>query len=437
MFESGVRLIALVPLGFLVRLFRTRSASWYSPAALFAITWFLAIALPLLFAPDYDVWVPAVWLLVAFVAVFGISAMAMDRGTPPAAIRPQAFFAPSRAALRYTTLALSFVGVISVQVLLREYGKNLIDLATLDTWIELGASFSVARYAEDYVQPVTARLCSIGFYCGSLFGAVLYWRARTRLDRLISFVPLVVALAYAAILTTRAVFLFAVLMWISCAVAIAIAEGRPLRKLLKPRTVVIALVLPPVVLAFFVALQLSRGGKTDLSSLPETVDHLRVWFFGHLPGFTAWLRIQIGDGTPLRLGQRTFGGLFQLGGVARREQGVYGDVINVGNGDLSNIYTVFRSLIEDFGMAGTLIFLAVLGLAAGHFHARLVRDGFKRVPAYALILCFIGWSPIYSFWAYNTLLVAFVLFAAGLKLLTPKPFRPVEPAGVSAVPIRS
>src|SRR2546427_7463493 len=95
MFESCVRLIALVPLGFLVRLFRTRSESWYSPAALFAITWFLAIALPLLFAPDYDVWVPAVWLLVAFVAVFGISAMAMDRAPPPAAITPQSLFAPS------------------------------------------------------------------------------------------------------------------------------------------------------------------------------------------------------------------------------------------------------------------------------------------------------------------------------------------------------
>jgi oligosaccharide repeat unit polymerase len=434
MFEAGVRLIALVPLGFLVRLFRLRSQSWYSPAPLFAGTWFLATALPLVFAPDYNVWMPAVWLLIAFVAVFGFAATVLDRTSFQVDAMPTSISGLPVAPLRYATIALSFVGVISVQILLQEYGKSLLDLTQLETWIELGASFSLARYEEDYVQPVLARVCSVGFYCGALFGAALYYRTVGRFDRLIALLPLGIALAYSAILTTRAVFLCAVLMWLSCGIALAVAGGRPVRKLLRPRTILTAVAVPPIVLAFFVALQLSRGGKTDLASLPETVEHLRVWFFGHLPSFATWLRTQIGDDGSLRWGQRTFAGLFQLAGIARREQGVYGDFVNVGNGDVSNIYTLYRSLIEDFGIAGALFFVAGLGLLAGHLHGRLVRGGFAKGALYSLVICFIVWSPIGSFCAYNTLIVAFALFALGVKFLMSTAAGRERPARISVAP---
>lgn len=56
-------------------------------------------------------------------------------------------------------------------------------------------------------------------------------------------------------------------------------------------------------------------------------------------------------------GAMTFLGISNVLGVVQRVQGVYTALL----GTSSNVYTVFRGIVEDFGIIGGIIFISLQG----------------------------------------------------------------------------
>jgi oligosaccharide repeat unit polymerase len=397
---------------------------------MFAAAWTGAIALPLVGAPNFPVWSPAVWLIVLFVAAFGIAALwgerlvlAGDQTVVASAITPPR-------TLRAIALLGAFLGLAAVQLLLAVQDKTLIDLAHLSTWLEVAATYSLARYQEDISEPLGARLLSVGFYLGSLAGGLLWQRPARRMDRLWAAAPVIVALLYAAVLTTRAVFLYAAILFLSAAFSGRVHGGTPLLRLIQRRSVLLVLAGASAVFVMAVALQLARGGLDDLSRVPEVIDHLRAWFFGHLPAFSGWLRRYSPLGEPLHLGQRTLGGIFQVLGIQQRARGVFTEVFDLGSGHETNIYTAFRGLIEDFGIPGALGSMLVVGAVGGILYGQAARGRSQVLPLLSVIYCYILWSPVASFLSYNSILLAFLIFWIITRLTVREPM----PDGPDAVP---
>ncbi|HET6413425.1 MAG TPA: O-antigen polymerase [Anaeromyxobacter sp.] len=406
----------MAPLPVLAWWLRQRTESWFSPAALFAAWWSVAMGGPLIAAPDFDVWLPAVLVAVIFVALFSLAAIAGERSARVAWGGEQPPRRLSMRVLRATVAAGAVLGVVSIQALVAVHGKSLRDLLDLATWIELGAQFSISRYIDDVDEPLLARLLSIGFFSGSLIGGVLWVRACSRLDRILALAPLVTALLYASVLTTRAVFLYAVMMFGAVQFAMRVYDGQHMRRLLHGR-LILAVGLGLAFLVILVALlQTSRAGYDTLDQMADTINHIRVWFCGHISGFSAWYREYVLVDEPLHGGERTLGGLFQLLGLMERRRGVFVDYHSIGAGEVTNVYTIFRGLLEDFGLAGSVMLLIALGWGAGTLYVAALRKRLAAVAALALVYCVLLWSPFGSFMTYNTLLFSYVVFGLVLHL---------------------
>ncbi|HEY5677181.1 MAG TPA: O-antigen polymerase, partial [Myxococcales bacterium] len=262
-------------------------------------------------------------------------------------------------------------------------------------------------------EPLAARLLSVGFYFGAIAGGALWVASRRAADRAAALLPLLVALAHSTLTTARAVLLFALSMWAASAFASLVVARRPIARI-RPLTLLGGAMAAAALVAVSTGMQLARGGADDLTTPQEAFSHLGTWLFGHLPGFGAWLRDGFDPGAPLQMGRRTFGGAFHLLGLAERERGVFADFARLSSGRETNIYTALRGLIEDFGLAGSLLSAAIAGWASGVTYAQALRGRPGRQVALALAYCFILWTPIVSFFSYNTLLVAFALAVPAL-----------------------
>jgi hypothetical protein len=88
----------------------------------------------------------------------------------------------------------------------------------------------------------------------------------------------------------------------------------------------------------------------------------------------------------------------------------------IGEGRVTNLFTIFRALIDDFTVLGAWVALLLVGAAAGYAHRRLTRGVGSALailaPFYAVVL----WSPIVNIFIYNTVTVGWVVFV-GVVLL--------------------
>jgi hypothetical protein len=120
------------------------------------------------------------------------------------------------------------------------------------------------------------------------------------------------------------------------------------------------------VVAISVLIQMLRYQYTTPLQALQVIGALRVAFFGYLGVFSDWFQHGAWQQSNLSWGAYSFAGIFQVTGLQVRTPGVYGDMAYLGpQGIPSNIFTIFRSLIEDFGFAGSLVALLIVGFAAG------------------------------------------------------------------------
>ena len=119
--------------------------------------------------------------------------------------------------------------------------------------------------------------------------------------------------------------------------------------------------------------------------------------------------------TTLSLGLKTFYGITNHFTTKKREQGIYNDYVyfyknNSANG--SNVYTVFRILVEDFGKIGTLIFMFLLGFIS-NYAIKMIQKR-KYIALFQTILSsiyiFVMWGIVTSIWAYTSIVCTFILF---------------------------
>ena len=126
-----------------------------------------------------------------------------------------------------------------------------------------------------------------------------------------------------------------------------------------------------------------------------------MWYTSYTPGELAW-------------GSKTFMGISNLLGLEERVQGIYPEYLNIGkNGfyGISNIYTIFRPLVEDFGEAGTMLVMFMMGIAS-NFSIKSLAAHRNVFIHQVLLVAFFGylmWSFVASFYAYTSYLAMFFL----------------------------
>ena len=139
------------------------------------------------------------------------------------------------------------------------------------------------------------------------------------------------------------------------------------------------------------------------------MDYLKVWFAGNISAFSYWY--DNFHGQLLTFGQFTFGGIFEQLNLSRREVGIY--TVSYDANDrmvFTNIYTLFRFLIDDFGYIGTSFFMLGLGFISKKLFLISRNNHIAPMAILGGILAFLLFSFISSVWAYNTVFFAWLMF---------------------------
>ena len=204
--------------------------------------------------------------------------------------------------------------------------------------------------------------------------------------------------------TSKAVFLFTVILWFGGYFSAKVFEGS--RELFSKKIIKITRRFFIAVILIFIISSINRynlldGGSKNIFTL--LLMKIQIYFFGGFSAFNEWfLNIYEFSSSEIGFGRYTFG-------IFEKETGNIRDFIRFDNHYSTNIYTYFRQLIVDFGVIGSLLFHFFIGFVLSIIY-RFVQSGWEMfIPLLSISYAFTMFSFIVSIFLYNTIFLALCL----------------------------
>lgn len=388
---------------------RIREGTWYSPFALMGLLWTFIIGFSLYTAPEYFFSVSALGFITINIFVFyagGIIAENIYRIKSPRPLQVN----PEKILYLHYYVSVA-AGFLALYFLLSDAGVNMGELLTGGKFMDTSKMLTNNRYEGERLSG-HAMLCLMTCYSGCLTAGRLFVTERMRWKQLRTLIILFPLLLFTLIYTARAILIFAMLLFVSSLIATYLLRFKKNTLLFSKRKLLVMLAACVVMPMIFLFTQAIRMGisKFSLDSFAIVMDHLKVYFSGNLSAFSYWFA-EPGKNAPLTMGGYTFAGLSEWIGGGTRELGIYGKAIDLdGHMQFSNIYTLFRFLIDDFGITGTFIFWFVLGIGCRIIYNKVLSEDYVAAAVLCGIVTWILFSFVTSIFAYNSVLFAWLIF---------------------------
>ena len=392
--------------------------TWLQPGNFFSLFWLLLTLIPLLIAPENPVYPFGIWYIFSFTLALLLGSLVWPFIDPSTRLGKALTvaakldrYAKTLLQLLSVFIILSFMGV----VLLLLYGINRyaldINIFSLSTLPNL---YYIDRNTGIFTIPWAVKGFMYFVYTASLLGGLTTRFSEGRM-KLICLLPLLIGLLQGAILAVRSGLLISIVLWLSGWLAVKVLVN-DLK--FRPRTVVISLLGFSLFILLFISLKWLRSGGDDPFLVLYLLENVRIGMFGHITAFTTWIRDY--HYTGLSFGSNTFSGPLDLLGIQDREIGYYKEHVLLSSGLYTNIYTVFRGLVQDFSIPGTLIIAFGSGMAARICFDRCLHGKFIWLIPLSLFYTFTMYSPIISIFNYSSVMMAWVIFFVVLSLLNKK-----------------
>jgi oligosaccharide repeat unit polymerase len=290
-------------------------------------------------------------------------------------------------------IILSFLGLIT---LINALNINFSDFFLLEGFIKISHNSAVARYQENFQTPFISNiLFAFGYFAAFLAG---FFKKELGFK---TFLVFIIFLLYTLIYSTKAAFLLPLIFFISSYfIRNLLDNGRIKIKIKNVLTVFVLVVFIMIIASFF-----RYSGKLNFK---EFIDHIAVYFIGNITPFTDWIENRY-NGNHMYLGEYTLRGLFVLLDIKEPRAGVYDHFVPIINGESSNIHTAFRGLIEDYTLIATYFILFIIGIMSKILYFKIIECHLIYIAFILPIYSFIMWSPVYSLFAYNSLILAHLL----------------------------
>ncbi len=174
-----------------------------------------------------------------------------------------------------------------------------------------------------------------------------------------------------------------------------------------------------VVLAIFILGLMYREQKFDFEFFNTHLwETSKVYAFGSVSAFAEfWNSYSIYN--PITGGAYSFSSLFELLGLKTYPFGVYGEYLDVSRtaNVYTNVFTLFRSLIEDFSLLGAFGFMFCLGLMSARVYKKAIRGDLSAVSLITILYTLLIYSTIAPLTQHNSLLLSFVLPPVMIKMM--------------------
>lgn len=386
---------------------RTIQKSWLSPGAFFLLVTTMFIFLPMIFAPYYKVAHAGLWWIAFSALALSIGSI-IGMGIQGKGIQQELSIeflnnVPFKR-LRRWTLLFTAIGFLGLLYFINQIGVSLSVFTDFANLGNVSSAISHARYTGGYSQPVLYNVALSINYAAGFLGGILWVLKRSK----ISFFPFVPIIMATALTTTKSVIVFIAIFWIGGFIATKVLTKQ--YKLFTFKQIMSGILIVLSLNVLFIMFFMLRYNWTGFGRLNEIYEKLTHYYFGYLAAFTQWFKDFGYEFNELLWGQMTLAGVWDLLGV-ERAQGMYDKfiVIDPGTGKSTNIYTLYRFFIDDFGLIGSLLVFLVIGIIAGYAFKQVSRGRIIFMPILMWFYAQTIFSNTTSVLSYNTLLIAWLL----------------------------
>lgn len=408
--------------------------SYLIPGSLFSFAWFFFTFIPLVLLFDVPINPLAILYIDVAVLAFSLSAtpfnwrFAFDKNKDKeSTILPKLNSRFIRVSL-YVSIILA---VIFSMLLVLSNGFPFSSFRT--DFINTSARYAALRGNEYLEYGVLGTLSVFFTYFSAVLGAIVAFYKKTGIKKLsvfsLSMAPSIFAMV---VQSSKLLFFVALIFYVSAALLMSVYSGRhapfrvsDLSKIIGP----LLLITPFVILSF-----ISREGYSDFGD-PQAMRTLLIratnsYLFGSLYAFADFFSFSLGMESFSQyqveyhnLGYYSFKAIFDLlGGTKVFPPGYYYDFYMYKDVLATNIFSIFRSFIADFGFVGTIVFMYPFGLLF-HFMFYKLLVGKNPWFASAVFLVFVGFVGLsflisiftarYVFLIAGSLYLLFVLNSRG------------------------
>ena len=392
--------------------------TWRSPGAFFSLCWSFFLLFPVVFAQDYNTQQLGLWFIVIF-------CMALASGSVLA-------YSPSNYKANNLTFELNYKYIFYVFILfslisfiglysLFNYASNLYSINNYNSgWIVIPNLIAVDRYGEVLNYPFIIKYSLYFIYPGNLLGGLLFGLEKIpNKIKILLFSPLSAAIILGIIEGARTSILLGLVLFISGFLSALILKKPEIKysSKLYLRTFFGVSLIFGGFLVFFIIIQWLRQGM-DTIILDLLFERIRAYFFGYLAAFTQWLNGANELGT--YGGFITFAGPLNLFGLIDRPLGFY-EPINIGKNVSTNIFTVFRGIIIDFSITGSILIAFIIGYFSQYFFQREQQASLLRTLPLSIFYAFTLYSPLISIFHYNSIIFSWLIIFIPLRLIKYEP----------------
>ena len=389
---------------------RIRCGSWFAPAAFVGMVWsfFTGASLAII---DYPLPARGWWMLVVLIVAVQLGALIAHECPPRrhAAIN----FGPSNTAASLVAPCRRYGVICTVVALLgcvyflfaslKEFDLPFTPLGVL----EVGARWTLLRY-DDVVEPWSVRLLVMWFHPAALLGGILFASTNKTRDRVIAVITLLPAVVYGVLTGTRAAILLGLTCWIGGYIASQCVRSREKLTLFTGKRLALLLFTAVCMVGMFVSIDAIRATSWSQSFVLDVHEQkLSNYMLAPPAAFADWYAHA--DVSSLEWGAQTFAGEFGLLHLKTRIMGTYLEKANILGTESTNVYTIFRGLIEDFTAFGAALLGACIGALAGWIYAVGFHDERKSLFWLSAFYAAFLFSPLTSLFTFNGAALAWLV----------------------------
>ena len=289
------------------------------------------------------------------------------------------------------------------------HGFSLQALLSMQDLLNMNKGISEDRYFQGDVSNAINQFFLIFCYAAPLLGGFCYkWVGKwTRVVCLLTLIP---GMFIALTQSMKMAMITGFILWFSGYLVSCFSYGVAIR--FKPLTLFYSIL---GFMGFFGILFFSmvfRTGEVSEKTILDISEKFVTYALGHFHCFDMWFTTH--EPASYAWGGKTFLGISSALGIEERIQGLYQEYYQVGqNGysGISNIFTIFRPLIEDFGEAGALLAMFVVGFLSKLSLKNLVAGNLTYLNQTILtaVYAYLLWSFVASFFTYMSYVAMFVL----------------------------
>ncbi|MGA8762860.1 MAG: O-antigen polymerase [Candidatus Sulfotelmatobacter sp.] len=390
---------------------RARSGSWLAPSSFLGLVWSCYLPVSLL-AVDHPLPGLGIWALLSLIVAVQIGSLVAEATAAEHSrnAMPAAGFSWEEGRRIRRSCWLVFLTALAgcayfVYGTLRLFDQSF----TFASLIQMASRWTLLRY-DEFFEPWPMRLAAIWAYPAALLGGVWFGISCGWRDKSLGLLSLLPCLLITFLTGGRAAFLVGLACWLGGSWSGRVVRLPGAAKLLSRGTLLCLAALAGGLLLFFVAVNTFRGAGNATDTRDFALDfnspQIRNYMFGPPAAFVDWFDHD--DRGPHTWGARTFPGLYDLLRIQRRTMGTYLDSANTVGTEGTNIFTMFRGLVEDFTLPGAFLVCGFWGYSSARAYSRHSAQAIPllSLAAYYAVALF---SPLYCLFSFNSSVFAWVV----------------------------